>query len=168
MTRLSTPMTMTPTMIADEPTLSLPTVPVVAAVLGGSAASAGGWWAVTAMLGSDQATLVAGLAGAAVVGVVGVVAVLVLAPWRSRPVSFWWTLWLAGTVLRLLATPAVTFLLYSATSLSAVPLTLSVAVTYLVALFAETAVIARHVNRVLASPASSSRDQAGSPPGVGA
>ena len=63
--------------------------------------------------------------------------------------SAWISCWIGGSILRLLLIPAATYLLYSATSLNATALALSVGLTYVVTLFAEAAVLALHVQRTL-------------------
>jgi hypothetical protein len=75
--------------------------------------------------------------------------VLAMTPWKTRPMTDWWTMWLGAMVLRLLATPALAYLLYSAAPLSPEAMCLAVAASYLAALLAEAVGIARHVGRVL-------------------
>lgn len=116
-------------------------VPLAAAIVGGS------WAGIVKMLGYSNETAVAGLAGAGVVAVVTLASVLVMTPWKRRPMDLWMTFWLAGTVVRLLVTPIAAFLLYSAALLPAEPLALAVATAYLVTVLTETAVLARHVGR---------------------
>jgi len=50
---------------------------------------------------------------------------------------------------RLFITPAITYLLYSAASLNAMALALSVGLAYLAVLLAEAIVLARHVGKVV-------------------
>jgi hypothetical protein len=136
---------------SNEPTLAMPAGRIVAAILVAAGMTGSGWVGITLALGKDVAVQTAGLAGAALVAIVGVLGVLAMAPWKHRPISMWMTFWLAGTLVRMLATPALTFLLYSAAPLNAMALTLAVAVAYLIVLLTETAVIARSVGRA-ASP----------------
>ena len=133
-----------------EPTFALPTVRLLMSVALSAALAGAGWVAVTLALGQPADVQWAGLMGAVVVLIVGLLGVLAMAPWRARPASTWMTLWLAATVLRMLAAPALTFLLYSATPLNAVALTLAVAVAYLIVLLTETVTIALSVSRATA------------------
>ena len=105
-------------------------------------------WALVGWLGPWTIDAgVAGVAGSAIVAVVTVASLIAMGPWRTRPISTWMQLWLAGTVVRLLTVPVVTYVLYSATSLRAAPLALGVGLTYVLTLIAEAAVLARHVGR---------------------
>lgn len=135
------------TALPNESTFSLPGARLAWCVAGTSALVGSAWLAVTILMGQPADVQWAGLAGAGVVLVVSVLGILSLSPWKTRPASVWMTLWLAGTVVRMLAAPALTFVLYSALPLNAMALTLSVAATYLVVLLTETALIARHVSR---------------------
>ncbi len=132
----------------NDPTLALPTQRIIGAILLAAAFTGSAWVGVTLVLKKDSSVQTAGLVGAAVVAVVCVLGLLAIIPWKPRPISMWMTMWLFGTVVRLFATPALTFLLYSAVPLNAMALTLSVALAYLTVLLTETAVIARHVSRV--------------------
>jgi hypothetical protein len=105
-------------------------------------------WTIAVWLGPWGADVaVAGLTGVGIVAVLTAASLLMLQPWKTRPISTWLNLWLAGTVMRLLAVPAVTFVLYSAAPLSAGALILGVGLTYVLTLLAEAAVLARHVGR---------------------
>ena len=61
--------------------------------------------------------------------------------------DLWMTFWLAGTVVRLLITPAGAFLLYSATPLGTAGLWLGIVVSYAATLVGETRVYAAHMRR---------------------
>jgi|SRR5688572_926670 len=139
-----------PAVTSNEATFALPTLRLLMSVALSAALSGAGWVAVTLALGQPVDVQWAGVMGAGVVLVVCLLGVLAMAPWRARPTSTWMTLWLAGTVLRMLAAPALTFLLYSATPLNAVALTLAVAVAYLIVLLTETVTIAHSVSRATA------------------
>lgn len=142
---------MTPTATTrNEVTFALPTTRLLMSVALAAAMAGAGWVAVAIVIGQPPDVQWAGLMGAGVVLVVGVLGVLAMAPWRARPTSTWMTLWLAGTVIRMLAAPALTFLLYFATPLNAVALTLAVAVAYLIVLLTETVVISHSVSRATA------------------
>jgi hypothetical protein len=133
---------------AREPSLPLPTATMLVTIAAGSAAAILAWAAVAAVVAPGRAVLAAGAAGAAVVAAVSVLAVLVIRPWRVRPVGAWINWWLGALVLRLLLTPAVAYLLYSATALSLTPLMLSVAATYVVVQVSEAAAVAHYLKRV--------------------
>ena len=124
------------------PTLSLVTLVSLAALVVGLF-----WYLVVTLTGGDTSHAVAGPAGAGVVAVVALLSVLVMTPWKARPMDLWMTFWLAGTVVRLLLTPVGAFLLYSATPLPASALALAVALAYLVTVLTESSVLARHVRR---------------------
>jgi hypothetical protein len=138
----------TPATSTNEPSLALPTWRMLLTIAAGTVAAILGWAVVTSIVAPGRAVLVAGAAGMAVVAAVSVLGVLVICPWRTRPVSAWINWWLGAMVLRLLLTPAAAYLLYSATALSLTPLMLSVAVTYVVVQVSEAAVVAHYLKRV--------------------
>lgn len=110
--------------------------------------AAGAAWALAGWLGPwGLETAAAGAAGAGLVAVLAAACLLCLQPWKVRPISEWMNWWMGGTLLRLIAVPAATYLLYSATSFSALALILGVGLTYVVTLLAEAAVLAQHVRR---------------------
>jgi hypothetical protein len=113
-----------------------------------SVATMAAWAVVAWVVAPRREVLVAGGAGAGVVVAVSVLAVLVIRPWQVRPVSAWINWWLGAMVLRILLTPAVAYLLYSATALSLTPLMLSVAATYVVVQVSEAAAVAHYLKRV--------------------
>jgi hypothetical protein len=140
----------------EEPTLSLPTGKLLATVLLAGLGTAGLWWLLLrAGLGlalgvpAGAGELVDGLVGIGLVLAIALVSVVVMTPWKTRPMSAWMNLWLAGTVLRLLLTPPAAFVLYSAASFGAAALTLSVAAAYIAILFSEAIVLSLHLKRTL-------------------
>ncbi|MHC4415769.1 MAG: hypothetical protein ACYS0G_10835 [Planctomycetota bacterium] len=133
--------------MADRPAIPLPTSLLLGSVLGTSAVVGGAWAASAWALGRGDADAVPGLLAAGIVGLCTAGGLLSILPWRARPVSTWITLWLAQTVVRLLLTPVLTFLLYSATSFNATPLFVAVGVTYLAAVVSEAGVLARYLRR---------------------
>ena len=147
--------TMTPNVTSashkTEPMLALPSRTLFATVGGVSLLCGIGWAAVSLVLGQTTETVTSGVIGAAITAAVSLLAVLVMTPWKTRPMTAWMTMWLGGTVLRLLVTPALTWLVYSAASLSAKPLALSVAVTYVLTLLSEAAVLSAYVKKRLDS-----------------
>lgn len=129
----------------NEPTLALPTLRLVAAVFGTCAASALLWMGAVALGPWGRDVMLAGPVGALAVALTGAAGVLVMAPWKTRAISAWCTMWLAATVLRMLLTIAAAFLLYSATPLSPEALCLAIAAAYLLALLSEAGVVAHRV-----------------------
>jgi hypothetical protein len=132
-----------------EPVVSLPTAAMLAVGILVPLLAGGTWWLAATLGPWTAAAALAGLAGAAATAVATIVSTLVIGPWHERPVSLWMSIWLGGTVVRLLLTPALAFLLYSAAPLSPTALAGSVGITYLVTLLSEVAVIARHLRRVM-------------------
>ncbi len=135
--------------LGEEPVIAWPGWRLIGTIAGAAALSAGAWLAAPQLGPWDSGVGVAGVAGAVLVGGLAIVVLLVVRPWKMRPLSAWMNFWIGGTVLRLLLVPAATYLLYSATSLSATPLALSVTLTYLLTLFAEAAVLALYVRRAV-------------------
>ncbi len=144
--------TTTPETASGEPFIALPTRRLLLAVCAAAAATALMWAVVATAIGpigqNPGPQIVEGAAGAAVVAVVGILGVLLIRPWKKRAMSSWTTMWLAATVMRLLLTPALAYLLYSAAPLSLTPLMLSVAVTYVIVQSSEAAALALHLKRV--------------------
>jgi len=133
----------------QEAALALPSRRLLIGVAIACAAVAAGW-TVVALAGSlGGPVMVSGLAGTLAVGMVAMLGVLIMSPWKQRAVADWMTMWLAATVFRLIATPIVVYLVYSAASsaMAVKPLALSVAATYLLTLVAEAAILASHVRR---------------------
>lgn len=132
--------------VSREPVTALPTRRLVVTAVVAAALTALGWAGVTALTGR-HATNTAGAAGAALVAAVSIGSLLLIRPWQPRAIGTWANLWMAALVCRLLLTPAVAYLLYSATQLSLTPLMLSVGVTYVVVQISEAAALAAHLNR---------------------
>lgn len=130
-----------------EPIIELPTGRLVVTGVVAGAAALAGWATATAVLGRPE-LIIGGAAGVVLVTVLTIGSLLVLRPWKPRRVTGWANLWLAALVGRLLLTPALAYLLYSATPLDLVPLMLSVAVTYLVVQLTEAAILALHLKRI--------------------
>jgi hypothetical protein len=134
-----------------EHVISLPMrVPALMMAIG-AALVAGGWSAAVALGPWGRHEFISGMTGVVVTAAVALLGLAVMTPWKPRPMADWMTMWLGGTLFRLLGTPTVLFLLYSAASppLAAKPLALSVALTYLVMLLAEAGALALHVRRSL-------------------
>jgi hypothetical protein len=138
----------------NEPVLALPTSRLLTAVVLAAALTGATWVGVCLILHQSSGVQYAGLIAAAVVAMVSLGAILAMMPWRSRPISSWMTLWLAGMVIRMLAVPAITFLLYfaapapgSSGSSGGAVLALAVAAAYLVVVLTEAIVVAVHVGK---------------------
>lgn len=134
--------------------VSLPTGRLAAAGCG-SAGLVGVMWAVLAWgLGQAEAWWMAGLAGGVVVAAACVVALVAIQPWREREVFRWALVWMAGSMVRMVATLGLTLLLYSAPPQPAASiqgstgLWFAVAACYMAALLAETRVYASYMKRV--------------------
>ena len=130
-----------------EPVTALPTRRLIVTAVVAAALTALGSAGVTALTGR-HATITASAAGAALVAGVSIGSLLMIRPWRPRALGTWANLWLAALVGRLLFTPALAYLLYSATQLSLTPLMLSVGVTYVIVQISEAAALAAHLNRI--------------------
>ncbi len=75
----------------------------------------------------------------------------VLAPWRSRSALDWMTIWLAGTVIRLLLTPLACLALYSAAPCDTAQFVAAVGGCYFAVLLFEVGMINSHLSRPAAS-----------------
>ena len=95
----------------------------------------------------EARTVLSGIEGIGVVLAGGFTSIIVLAPWKPRTVGTWMTLWLASTVIRLLVTPLLGFLIYSATRPEPVPYVLCLAGAYLLTLVTEVWAISRSLHR---------------------
>ena len=135
---------------AREPVTALPTLRMVLTVIGAGLATLAGWTAVPLLTGRT-ATITAAAAGATLVAGISTLSLLAIGPWKTRAMGTWANLWLAALVGRLLLTPALAYLLYSATPLSLTPLMLSVAVTYVVVQISEAAALAAYLKRISAT-----------------
>ncbi len=133
---------------AAEREVTLPTGRFLAviwiAALGAGAAFAAG----AVLLGLGDAAAWNGPIGAGVVAVAASLVVLGLRPWRPRAMLNWPVLWVASSFVRLLATLAGTYLLYSATQSGGRSLWMAVALAYLAVMVGETRVYAMSMRRV--------------------
>jgi hypothetical protein len=118
----------------------------VGAILGAGGFSAAAW-SVAGAIQDGRSLAAAGAAGTLLVAGVALAILLASRPWRPRRVADWATVWLGGTVARLLVVPPAAYLLYSATSLSGGTLALAVGFAYVLTLIAEATVLALHVRR---------------------
>ncbi|MHC4989956.1 MAG: hypothetical protein ACYTGC_03155 [Planctomycetota bacterium] len=138
----------TTTSQSNEPCLALPTGTLLAIAVAVPALLGAAWWLGAGLIGRPEAAS-AGVAGAAVTATATLLGTLVMTPWITRPIGLWTSIWMAGTVVRLLLAPLGTILLYSATPLDATSLAIAVGATYLVTLLTEAGVLARFIDRAL-------------------
>ncbi len=129
-----------------EPTIALPALRMVAAIVA-SAVGAAVLWTIAALVTGER-VIGEGAAGAGVVLVVGVLGVVAIRPWKVRPVSAWTSLWLAAMVGRLVLTPLAAWLVYSAAPLEMAPFMLAVAASYVIVQLTEAAAVALHLKKV--------------------
>ena len=139
------------TIPAREPVTALPALRMVLTVIGAGLVTIAAWTVVT-MLTGRTATIVPAAAGVTLVTGISTLSLLAIGPWKSREIGTWANLWLAALVGRLLLTPALAYLLYSATPLSLTPLMLSVGVTYVVVQVSEAAALTAYLKRIAATP----------------
>lgn len=133
--------------VPGEPVTALPTRRLLATVVVAALAAAGAW--ALAVIAAGRPEIVReGVAGATLVALVSAGSVLAIRPWTARALGDWAGPWLGGMLLRLLLTPAVAWLVYSAAPLSLVPLMLSVAVTYITVQISEAAAVALYLKGV--------------------
>lgn len=136
-------------LLANEPSISLPTLKMLFTIFLASFITCLGWLIVVKLGDFQAGTMAAGPAGAGLVMVIGFLAVVLMRPWRQRPAGIWINIWMAGIVGRLFITPAAAYLLYSATPLDGQSLLLAVASSYFVVQCSEAGVLAFHLNRLL-------------------
>lgn len=117
---------------------------------------AGCWSAAVALGPWGAVEFASGMAGVAITAVMAVGGVLIMTPWKKRPIADWMNMWLLATVFRMLGTPTAAYLLYSAASsaLAAKPYGLAVALTYIATLFVEAAALAKHLKTAIDQPSS--------------
>jgi hypothetical protein len=142
---------------AGVPTqFALPTGSLLVSIIVSVLLVAGGWATAASLMKDENAggvsaggVFLTGMVGIGVVGVMSILGVVVMTPWKSRTMIDWMTMWFAGTVFRVLVTPVAAYVLYSALSprLSAKSLALSVAITYMIALFVEAVVLSTYLKR---------------------
>jgi hypothetical protein len=130
-----------------EQQVVLPTVRLLAAAWVACLVAGGAWAGVLLVLGQGATAAVTGLVGAGAVAVAALVALLAIRPWRPRSLAVWPIVWVAGSMVRLLTTLGVAYLLYSATPYHSRMLWFAVLVAYLAALVGETRVYALSMRR---------------------
>ncbi len=103
----------------------------------------GGWFVAGQVRPLEPETLRWGAIGGAVASAVGGLGLLILVPWKPRRSGDLAPLWMASTVARILAIPAVGFLLYFAARPPERPLVIGLAGATLVLLAIEVPIIAK-------------------------
>ncbi len=136
------------TTATTEPSIPLPTLRMLGTVIAAATGTGLLWTGLTFVVPAMSSTITEGVLGAGVVAFVSIVGVLVMRPSSPRPISSWVNTWLAATLLRLVLTPVLAYLLYSSTALGLVPLMLSVAVTYMTVQTSEAAALSLHLKQV--------------------
>lgn len=134
---------------SGEPVIALPTARLVMVTLGACAMAGAASSLLARIAWPGQGLAVVGPASAAVAAVAMVGGLLAVAPWKARPIGLWPTFWLASTVLRMLLTPILAYLLYSATPFGAAAVAINVVAAYLLALAGEVVVLAGFLKRAL-------------------
>lgn len=131
--------------MSDEPAIALPTGRLLAAASGAAIAVGGGWVVVALIVGAAPPMVRVGLWSAAIVMVAMTAGLLVIAPWRTRPIGLWMSLWLGGTLVRLIVAGGLAYVLYSATQVSEWSVLAGVGGAYFLALISEVIVLAGYV-----------------------
>ena len=103
----------------------------------------GGWFVASLIVDLQPGWLEWGVVGGLVSAVVGGLGLLVIGPWKARRSGDLPTLWLASTTGRLLAIPAVAFVIYSAARPPDRPYVIGLAASALVLLAIEVPIIAK-------------------------
>jgi hypothetical protein len=138
---------------ADRP-VSLPTGRLLVAACVPALLTGMAWSGVTAVSGKGETIVVAGMLAGAIVAACSMLSVLLIQPWRPRPLYRWPMVWIGGSFLRLLVTLGLTFLLYSATPYGTVSLWLAVVAAYAATLFGETRAYATYMKQYSPAPGS--------------
>lgn len=147
-----------------EPLYTLPAGLLALGWLGVMVLSTGGWWVAARFMTIEPDAVVWGSIGGALSGAIGGLGLLVLAPWKPRRSGDLPTLWMGVTTGRLLATPAVAFLLYSAAHPPDRPYVFGIAAAAFLLLVVEVPIIARAMLSQLADEEARAAASAASTP----
>ncbi len=128
---------------SSEPLYRLPAALLGLGWLVSAIIGVGGWFLVSLVSDLPADWLQWGMIGGLVSSVVGGLGLLVIGPWKPRRSGDLPTLWLASTTGRLLAIPAVAFVIYSATRPPDRPFVIGLAVSALALLVIEVPIIAK-------------------------
>lgn len=172
MVRIPTDLVPSPPDRSGEPLYRLPGGLLLAGWLVAAAIGVGGWYLAAAVRPIDPETVRWGAWSGLAAVVVGGLGLLVLLPWKPRRSGDLAPLWMASTVMRVLAIPGVGFLIYFAARPPERPLVIGLAGATLVLLAIEVPIIASAMLRQLAEeeaaastdPDSSSSDREGDGP----
>jgi len=130
-----------------QPAISLPGKPLLGVAVGAPAAVAA-MWLIACQFGSwGEAALGPGLLAIGVTAVVSVAVVLLLRPWKPRPILMWGGLLVAASTGRVIGTIGVCLLLYFAARLPAGPLLIGALAGLVPVLIGETTNAARRFKR---------------------
>lgn len=120
------------------PVFALPTARLIAVVWTSTVFAGAAWTLVMLLRGAEGWDLATGALGALTVGLGATTGLLVIRPWRPRPLDRWPAVWMGASGVRLLVTLGIGLLLYSATPSGTVHLWFSVAIAYAATLVGET------------------------------
>jgi len=144
-----------PRPIADEPEIALPTMTLIAAQIVAGIAVTLLWTGIGVLMGDPKQFAAAGAVGAGVITAAAAVTTIAGVPWIPKPASTALLAWLGCSVLRMIVSTGVLFLLYSAPfarewtllSEAKASLLLAWATTFLTGLLVEVGCISRHLRR---------------------
>ncbi|MDP7070359.1 MAG: hypothetical protein QF561_03310 [Phycisphaerales bacterium] len=130
-----------------QPAITLPAKPLFGVALGAPAAIAALWIAICQFGSWGENALGPGLLAIGVTAVVSVTVVVLLRPWKPRPILMWGGLLVAASASRVVGTIGVCLLLYSAARLPAGPLLIGALAGLVPVLIGETTIAARRFKR---------------------
>lgn len=128
---------------SSEPLYRLPVGILALGWLVAAVVSIGAWPVAGLFVDLQPGWLLWGALGGVISSVVGGAGLLILGPWKPRRSGDLPTLWLASTTGRILAIPAVAFLIYSAARPPDRPFVVGLAASALVLLAVEVPIIAK-------------------------
>jgi hypothetical protein len=144
-------------MAAAEPSISLPLMPLVGMVVALTGANLVAWSVAPGALGYEADVSKGGMIGATVAGVGALAGAVGTVRWIPKPASTALMAWLAGSVLTMIATLGAAFVLYSRASApeglglsraGGMALLLAVVIAFVMNLFGDVALTARHLKRL--------------------
>lgn len=122
------------------PVVEFPILRTILAVVGAAAAVGLGAWPIAVLVRPGGQGAIVGAAASVVAAFL--LGLVVMRPWRARPVGRWMVAWLAGRGVCFIAVLAIGALLYSATRVDAAVFWLVIGAGYFVALLSEALVFA--------------------------
>lgn len=128
---------------SSEPLYRLPARLLALGWLVSAFLGVGGWFPVSWVVELQPGWLQWGVIGGVVSAVIGGLGLLIIGPWKPRRSGDLPTLWLASTTGRLLAIPAVAFVIYSAARPPDKPFVIGLAASALILLVIEVPIIAK-------------------------